>query len=171
MGLVASICWLQSFHGYYSWLKSWIKIVHYHEDQIAGNNSHLRVYSLVFEDAVKKRGYSTQKITRVFINLVILAWLILLTHEIYSHFSTLIILSLKKWIIIGIVAIYIIYFLTTILYIEKKDKKDKKSSCWLLSYTDNMYKLKVDVDETNQNKRKYTVEQPMSEITFEKTSA
>jgi hypothetical protein len=81
MGLVASFCWLGSFYGYYSWLKSWINIVHYHEGKILGMNKELRVYSMVSEEAVKKRGYSTQKITLLFIWAVIVAWLILMVYE------------------------------------------------------------------------------------------
>ncbi|GHT12612.1 hypothetical protein AGMMS4956_07490 [Bacteroidia bacterium] len=96
VGLVASLCWLGSLYGYYSWLKSWTQILWLHEEQFLKKKAEqegkkpdsiddkLRVYSLVYKEAVKKHGYSTQKITKVFIASAIMAWLYLLTHTIYK---------------------------------------------------------------------------------------
>jgi Na+/proline symporter len=90
VGLIASICWLGSFHGSYAWLKSWIKILHLKEGQYLESQNapdKLRTYSVVMEDSVKDTGFFTQKITLLFIWVVIFAWFVVLTTEIYKFFD------------------------------------------------------------------------------------
>jgi hypothetical protein len=83
VGLLASICWLGSFTGYYHWLISYIKILTFHEKKFVEqyeekNRDDLRIYSVVVKKDVKKLGFSTQKITRYFIIGVLLAWIYLI---------------------------------------------------------------------------------------------
>jgi hypothetical protein len=83
VGLLASICWLGSFTGYYHWLISYIKILNFHEKKFVEQyeekyRDDLRIYSVVVKKDVKELGFSTQKITKYFIIEVLLAWIYLI---------------------------------------------------------------------------------------------
>jgi hypothetical protein len=89
VGYISSLCWLGSFSGYYTWLKSWTHVLVYHEKKVLEDfnpikGKDLRLYSLVHKESLKDNGYSTQKITRIFICVVICAWLVLFGFEIYK---------------------------------------------------------------------------------------
>lgn len=72
MGLFASVCWLLSFRGYYSWLISWTNVVQFYEKKITSENN--RIYLLINKTLIERYGYSTQKVTLCFIYMVIIAW-------------------------------------------------------------------------------------------------
>lgn len=72
MGEIASICWLLSFRGYYSWLKSWIAVIQFYEKRVTQPDS--RVYLLIKKEEINKYGYSTQKVTLCFIYMTLIAW-------------------------------------------------------------------------------------------------
>lgn len=84
VGLISSACWLASFKGYYSWLLSWTQVIQFHEKRIIDNDDKLRVYTLISKNILEQNGFSTQKITRAFINVIILAWLVLIGFELYK---------------------------------------------------------------------------------------
>lgn len=84
VGLISSICWLASFKGYYSWLISWTHVIQFHEKRIIGNDNKLRVYTLISKNILEQNGYSTQKVTKIFINVIIVAWLVLIGFELYK---------------------------------------------------------------------------------------
>lgn len=84
VGLISSICWLASLKGYYSWLISWTHVVQFHEKRIIGNDDTLRVYTLISKDILKQNGFSTQKVTQVFITIIIGAWLSLIGFQLYK---------------------------------------------------------------------------------------
>ena len=80
LGLITSFCWLFSFYGYYHWLISWNKILHYHENLFLKDSNlsgKYRIYSFYFQPKGKPL-YSTQKITEKFLFCVIGGWFVLL---------------------------------------------------------------------------------------------
>ena len=113
IGVVASFAWLQSFRGYYHWIKQWIEVVQFHEGQYISalcdeNDSiqkekdadNLRVYSLYYESDSEKaccllqsKNISTQKMTLRLILCLLLAWIGLLFYSCYlligKHFSVI----------------------------------------------------------------------------------
>lgn len=87
-GFLATVCWLCSLLGYYSWLLSWTKIILFHEDNLVGENKSHRVYSMIEKTYLTKTGFSTQKITKVFISIVLILWLCILgyqLHQVYQY--------------------------------------------------------------------------------------
>ena len=84
LGTVTSFFCLLSFKGHRSWCASWMKLVRYYEDKlhtnteeksILGGNGGNRVFSVVFVNAdTKYVGYSSQKILKCFIWIVMLIW-------------------------------------------------------------------------------------------------
>jgi len=156
MGFLTSLCWLGAWYGHYRWYLSWTKILHFHEERYLKKafreedvKNH-RVYTLVYEKAVKYLGFSTQKITGLFIRLVIMAWgfLFLLQSNIVSCWIYAVL-----WAVFGVLAICL--FISLIIRIIKK----KNRKCWLLSNTDPMYRLK---DDGNT----YNIELPIKKITL-----
>lgn len=88
LGIVASICWLNSGRGYYWWLKSWISIVQRYEkklNELASKEAvnydfeKYGVYSKYIntESDKSKTGISTQRVTFFFIKAVVGGWDIL----------------------------------------------------------------------------------------------
>lgn len=92
IGFATTLAWLQSFRGYYHWIKQWINVVMFHEEQhikaanlVENDKESNRVYSLYYESAEEKshcsltsRNISTQKMTLRLIFILLLSWLILL---------------------------------------------------------------------------------------------
>ena len=56
VGLISSACWLASFKGYYSWLKSWTNVIQFHENRIICNDNTLRVYTLISKKELEQNG-------------------------------------------------------------------------------------------------------------------
>jgi uncharacterized membrane protein len=170
MGLLASFCWLGSFYGHKSWSSSWIQILHYHEGLYLEKSrvekpDDYRVYSLVVEDAVKKRGFSTPTITGIFIWIVIFGWSILLIKEILPLFINLTEYEcFYKCICIIIVFIAAIY--AVVRLIKWKN---------LLSNIDRIYRLKIkEIDEIEKIEKEdykyiYIIENPNKKIKYNKT--
>ena len=84
LGLVTSVLWLCSVKGYYSWIISWINVVMYYEERLnRGIPVHKAcfVYSLYYNQdsdscgLTKPSSFSTQKLTMLFVEFVILGWL------------------------------------------------------------------------------------------------
>lgn len=155
MGLFSSICWLLSLLGHYSWIKSWTKIVHFHEEQLPGLKDRHRVYTLFYEKSLKKYGYSTQKVTLIFIGLVIFAWVALLSNEYLIYFNPDIDTRCCLWIVISILSLSI---LACVIFNRK-----------LLSKTKHMYKLEVKQDKKQPKKFYYEVSLPKEIIELKKT--
>lgn len=111
-GFAASFAWLQSFRGYYHWIKQWMNVVRFHEEKYlesvndSRNNNekefsidNLRVYSLYYESEkertrciLKSTNISTQKMTLRFIFTLSISWLVLLVpqiHELLGRFFCL----------------------------------------------------------------------------------
>lgn len=102
VGFAASFAWLQSFRGYYHWIKHWIEVVMFHETQYLKSvtdcknmplseedRNKLRVYSLYYEHGspccpFNTKNISTQKISLRFIWLLVLAWGILLLNNFFQ---------------------------------------------------------------------------------------
>jgi hypothetical protein len=63
VGLIASLSWLVSFQGYYTWMISWIRILQLHENKIKviEEYSTPRVYSAYFTENIDGdfKGYSS----------------------------------------------------------------------------------------------------------------
>ena len=101
IGFATTLAWLQSFRGYYHWIKQWINVVMFHEDNFiktkkAGESNNqnglkideLRVYTLYYEDKenhlccpLKSQNISTQKMTLRLIFVLLLSWLALLIYN------------------------------------------------------------------------------------------
>ena len=84
LGLVTSILWLCSVKGYYSWIISWINVVKYYEERLNSSASVHKacfVYSLYYKHTkdscylTKPSSFSTQKLTMIFVELVITGWI------------------------------------------------------------------------------------------------
>lgn len=83
LGMITSILWLCSVKGYYSWIISWINVVKYYEERL---NSGLSVHEACFvyglyydcnKDScilTKPSSFSTQKLTMLFVELMIIGW-------------------------------------------------------------------------------------------------
>lgn len=89
LGLIASVCWQASAIGHYSWMKSYIKILHDREAAVLEpqlsvygriHNSYWdRVCKCVCTNSAYACGYiSTQKVTQLFICAIMVAWLLVL---------------------------------------------------------------------------------------------
>lgn len=95
IGFATTLAWLQSFRGYYHWIKHWMNVVMFHEEQYMKSTGHnenkkesSRVYSLYYESdednsdcPLKTRNISTQKMTLRLIFVLLLSWLILLVYN------------------------------------------------------------------------------------------
>lgn len=84
LGFASTLCWLLSVRGHYEWTKSFIKILKRNENNYIQRNkcSHSYVYDGVcFEKQDKLPPYhlpgffSTQKITIIFLKIVLCTWL------------------------------------------------------------------------------------------------
>lgn len=95
IGFATTLAWLQSFRGYYHWIKQWINVVMFHEEQyikaanlVENDKESNRVYTLYYESdeedshcPLKTRNISTQKMTLRLIFVLLLSWLILLVYN------------------------------------------------------------------------------------------
>ena len=135
IGVSASICWLGSFYGYYAWLKSWIRILHLKEEQYLKsqtNSNDLKVYSVVVEEDVKNTGFSTQKITLIFIWIVIIAWFALFTAEINKFIKSYYCFGCCTWICsIAITVIFAAICILIIVACKKNLLSDINKLYWL----------------------------------------
>lgn len=86
-GFIATVCWFCSLLGYYSWLLSWTKILLFHENNLVKENKSYRVYSMIEKTYLTKTGFSTQKITKVFIFIVMILWLCLLGYQLHQVYQ------------------------------------------------------------------------------------
>lgn len=118
VGLVAAICWRYSVQGYYSWMKSWIKIVQEYEKKLNETTGRsLYVYNVYLaEKDEKERHYSTQKITLAFISFVIIAWILVLVCKIFTSFSVFLcffhwhgIFCLRIFSVIVLIIVVVVY--------------------------------------------------------------
>lgn len=85
LGLMTSFLWLCSVKGYYAWIISWLNVVRFYED-LLNRNHNVRdacfVYALYggTDDGscllTKPSHYSTQKLTMLFVEFVILGWFV-----------------------------------------------------------------------------------------------
>ena len=96
MGLLTSICWLGTYHAYHSWLKNYVKTMHFREDKLLNERyeskgwdeankeirmeyiNHLRLHTLGFSKDLKDGffgGLSGEKINKLFICFVVLGWM------------------------------------------------------------------------------------------------
>lgn len=99
IGFATTLAWLQSFRGYYHWIKQWMNVVMFHEEQYIKATGHIenekdsnRVYSLYYESGdkdshspLKTRNISTQKMTLRLIFVLLLSWFILLIYNVCSQ--------------------------------------------------------------------------------------
>ena len=170
LGMATSIFWVISFEGYYSWNKKWMQLVHYYEDKLYGFTSVgqslcedgvNRVYSVVFVDENSKNaGYSSQKVLKCFIWLVICAWVFIVQLEFWKWLP-------EKWVLPYFIVLCLILILRFIFLIItflrwlwskcKKRKKMEKRSCW--AYLNNLDFFQSDLDhiwkiENNEEGRK-----------------
>lgn len=146
IGILASICWLKSLSGYYSWMKSWIKVVHEYEELlnssfVSDKEGRCYVYKVFIEDnQQKKEHYSTQKITKVFIITLIVGWSILVLYLLLSLIGTW---NLRCFGPVGIcLIVHFVIQTVGIIVIAIVDSKSK-----MLSDTKNMYN---DIHGNNQ---------------------
>ena len=73
IGFITSLCWLKSVQGFYEWIKSWIGVVQEYEEKLNQmQNQKLYVYKVYMN---KKKSYSTQKITIIFISCLVFSWI------------------------------------------------------------------------------------------------
>ncbi len=146
LGFITSLSWLGSFEGHYAWLKSWTNILHFHEEnyiasvkqKLRENEStdfdadKLRLYTVVDKSITNKRGFSTQKISRCFIYLTIIAWNVLLIFIIVCKFCGTKQFDYNCMCVIFNIALLIILLFLFLCFFRKI----------LLSNTDNMKDLK-----------------------------
>lgn len=142
LGYFASVFWFGSLLGYYSWLISWTEIVTFHEGMIPEivKNNKLRVYSLVSDSYLRKTGFSTQKITKIFIFFVMLAWLCVFGYELYNLSPN----SCHAYCLAFFIP-FLLFVLTYIIYLLIKKK--------ILSNLNSHYVLR-------KRNKKYEIENP-----------
>lgn len=86
-GFIATVGWFCSLLGYYSWLISWTNILIFHENNLVKENKNHRVYSMIEKTYLTNTGFSTQKITKAFIFIVMILWLCILGYQIYQVYK------------------------------------------------------------------------------------
>ena len=88
LGFVTAICWKYSLSGYYAWMVSWIKLVQEYENRMNEKCKTPFVYKYADECLRTTSGfpqnYSTQKVTELFLNFVIIAWGIVVVVQLHQ---------------------------------------------------------------------------------------
>lgn len=145
IGLIGSFCWLGSFYGYYNWLISWTKILHYHESkyiEAMGKDDTFRVYSLVSEEAVKW-GLSTQKITRIFIYCIVIGWASLLINKLLPNKDIWTIIVIPATVLLVLLFLLKIILLRRffLLFMFQEIMRKILLCSFLLSSTNDMWQL------------------------------
>lgn len=97
LGLGTSLLWLCSVKGYYAWIINWIAVVQHYEDLLnEGKNikNSCFVYRLFYdiENNRDAKGcyllgvsrFSTQKLTMLFVELIIMGWAVILCMTVYE---------------------------------------------------------------------------------------
>ena len=134
-GIACTLCWLISVSGYYDWMKSWIKIVQEYEKKLNESlkkNKRRYVFSVYLGKEEEKQYYSTQKTTRLFIKILLVAWHILFCLSFFACFSPCLLFFYPCFFIIKVLTM--ILFLVILIGIERYIYKSKK----FLSYIDKM---------------------------------
>lgn len=92
LGVITSFFWILSFRGHYEWTKNFIRIVDKNERLFFGkeNKPELFVYSKVIPETKPGKDthylpgfFSTQKVTLIYLIILMFAWEILLLYKIY----------------------------------------------------------------------------------------
>lgn len=168
LGLVTSILWLFSVKGYYAWIISWINVVQYYEDRLNKGrkaSDACYVYRLFHEHEskacilTKPNRYSTQKLTMLFIEFVILSWFIAITILIYCRWcacSCVSFLSSHMSFILALVMIGSILVLVCVWGSNINFLKDN---------VDSHYQL-ITLSDTNEEyvKQRFVVKPPSSNV-------
>ena len=88
LGFVTAICWKYSLSGYYVWMVSWIQLVQEYENRMNEKCKIPFVYKYADECLRTTSGfpqnYSTQKVTGLFLNFVIIAWGIVVVVQLHQ---------------------------------------------------------------------------------------
>ena len=186
IGFATTLAWLQSFRGYYHWIKHWMNIVMFHEEQYLKSveksdiiDDNMRIYSLYYESdeenshcPLKTRKISTQKMTLRLIFVILVSWLILLVYNCCSliniHFFTVCEKSFQCWCIcfLRCLLIFIMLFLLVVLLIaiiflfcpcEDKDS-DTKHHYRLKGYISNYYiEPPKEIDQNTSNNNNHKI--------------
>lgn len=120
LGFGSSVLWLGSVKGYYAWIINWINVVQHYEDLLnegsVAKDSHF-VYRLFYniEKVPKARKcfflrpsrYSTQKLTMLFVEMIIVGWVSALLMSLYD----LLRVNDEKVIFISVVVVLLIFLL------------------------------------------------------------
>ncbi|MBO7104611.1 MAG: hypothetical protein J6W22_03915 [Fibrobacter sp.] len=141
LGLGSSILWLGSVKGYYAWIINWIKVVQHYEDLLNENNpvkESCFVYRLFYniEKEPKAREcfflrpsrYSTQKLTMLFVEMIIVGWVSALLMSLYD----LLRVDDAKAFFISVVAVLLIFLFFCISNYFKDPLKDNIRSHYKL---------------------------------------
>ena len=100
MGAITSICWYNSILGHEKWENNWMNIIEFYEIKIFSSLAEGRIYNMLIlnkeslknsynlkdnnvldDKAIIKNGYSTHALTKCFVLMITIAWLILIFHK------------------------------------------------------------------------------------------
>ena len=164
LGFGSSILWLGSVKGYYAWIINWIKVVQHYEDLL--NEGKLVkdsrfVYRLFFDiekDPKARRcyllrasRYSTQKLTMLFVEMIIAGWFSVLSIVVCNLLNFGGIVSVLISIVAGIAFFFLLYF--TDFYKEPlKDNVDSHYKLVHVSKKDNeIVRLEFTIENKGEN--------------------
>lgn len=123
LGIVTSICWLNSVRGYYHWMLSWIKVVQEYENklQTLGSNITYRVYSV--HKQIDSNNISSQKIMKIFICFIIISWSILFSSKLITVCVNICMIAKYQRIIILALSLGICVCIVLIIFIMTSSQK------------------------------------------------
>ena len=149
LGFGSSILWLGSVKGYYAWIINWIKVVQHYEDLLNEGRpvkDSRFVYRLFFDiekDPKARRccllrasRYSTQKLTMLFIEMIIAGWISVLSFVICNLLNVDDVVSILISIGCCIVFFLLLHF-SDLCKESLKDNVDSHYKLVLVSKNDN----------------------------------
>ena len=159
LGLVTSVLWLCSVKGFYIWNQSWINIVKFYEERLNKDRKvpdSCFVYGLFHEDTEKSciltraKRYSTQKLTMLFVYVVLLSWIMTIVWLIVSRCCPCICEMLKRecmcfTLIICAVCLLLVFIIWGVYSYVNKELYDNVDNHYKLTSRSKIKDKKVEV--------------------------
>lgn len=91
VGIITSVCWLNSVRGFYHWINSWIIVLHKYEQELNKLTSSENLFSVynVHKNILETKhqnNLSTQKITVFFVICIVIGWNLIFSKVLLESF-------------------------------------------------------------------------------------
>lgn len=150
IGTLTSICWYNSILGHEKWEINWMNIIEYYEIKVFPSLNEGRIYNMlildkesvpnkdklndgdVLDENVKiDKGYSTHALTKSFVFMITLAWIMLIFHKcLIDVKDNDFFASVLTIIIVGVIIIIYMGFINFYSVIQGKVWKQKDIEKW-----------------------------------------